>query len=102
MNQKGKNHNVLTTGAHREEKDGKGRCDLLQPKALLRIAKRLEVGAKKYGDKDWEKGIPCSMLIDSALRHLLQYMGKENNEDHLAGCVTNLLQLMEQEENEIT
>lgn len=97
MNKKDNIHNKLPTGAHREIKDGKGRCDLLPPKALLRIAKRLEYGSKKYGDRDWDKGIPSNMLIDSAMRHLLQYMARENNEDHLAACVTNLLQLLEQE-----
>lgn len=88
----------LDSGSHREDKSNKGRCDLLQPKALLRIAQRLELGAKKYGDRDWDKGIDKNMLIDSAMRHLLQYMSSMYDEDHIASCVTNLLQLMEQEE----
>ena len=90
----------LENGVHRENKEGKGRCDLLQSKALLRISKRLELGAKKYSDRDWNKGkgIPENMLLDSAMRHLLQYMSIEETEDHLAACVTNLLQLMEQQE----
>ncbi len=91
---------VLETGAHRENKEGKGRYDLLSPNAIKRIAKRLEYGAKKYGDKDWEKGIPNNMLIDSSLRHIFQYLNNENDEDHLASAVTNLMQVMEQEEKQ--
>jgi hypothetical protein len=93
-----KNISLLETGAHREEKEGKGRCDLLQPRALLRISKRLELGAKKYSANDWKVGIPFSMLLDSSIRHLLQYMSKENDENHLDAAITNLLQLLEQEE----
>ena len=36
---------------------GKGRCDLLPPNALLRLARHFENGSKKYGDRNWEKGI---------------------------------------------
>jgi len=89
---------TLKTGAHREDKEGKGRCDLLQPRALLKISKRLEQGSKKYGDRDWDKGIPQNLLLDSAFRHLLQYMAGENKEDHLSSCITNLLQMLEQQE----
>jgi len=97
MSKDEKHHNKLKSGAHRESKNGKGRFDLLSPNAIKRVAQRLEYGAKKYGDKDWEKGIPENMLIDSSLRHIFQYLNKENDEDHLASAVTNLLQLMEQE-----
>lgn len=92
-------HLKFKTGAHRENKDGKGRYDLLSPKALHRIAKRLEYGANKYGAKDWDKGLPVNLLIDSSLRHIFQYLNKENDEDHLASAVTNLMQIMHQEKN---
>lgn len=91
----------LKSGSHREDKKGKGRCDLLPAKALLRVSKRLEVGARKYEANDWDAGIPKEMLIDSALRHLLQYMSDMKDEDHLSASVTNLLKLMEQEEDEM-
>ena len=92
-------HLKLESGAHREVKDGKGRYDLLPPKAIHRVALRLEFGAKKYGDRDWDKGLPKQNLIDSCLRHIFQGMNNQNNEDHFAAAVTHLLQLMEQEEN---
>lgn len=93
-----KNHKQYATGAHREEKDGKGRFDLLSPRAIKRVALRLEYGARKYGDKDWDNGLPINTLLDSALRHIFQYMEDKNNEDHLAASVTNLMQAIEVEE----
>ena len=88
---------TLPTGTHREDKDGKGRFDLLPSHAIKRVAQRLEMGAKKYGDNDWKNGIPSEMLLDSALRHIFQYKEGKLDEDHLAAAVTNLLQIMEQE-----
>lgn len=91
-------NNILKTGAHREDKNGKGKFNLLPPRAIKEIANRLEIGSKKYGDKDWSKGIPFSMLLDSALRHQFQYLAGKNDENHLSAAITNLLQMLEQEE----
>lgn len=88
----------FATGTHRELKNGKGRFDLLPPRAIVRVAKRLEYGAQKYGDRDWDKGLPYSKTIDSALRHIFQFMRGENNEDHLAAAATQILSLMDTEE----
>jgi len=87
----------LKTNSHREDKNGKGRFDLLPSKAIKRVAQRLEIGSLKYGDRDWDKGIPSEMLLDSALRHIFQYKDGRVDEDHLAAAVTNLLQMMQQE-----
>jgi len=88
----------FSTGSHRENKEGKGRMDLLPSRALIQIAKRLELGAKKYSAKDWDKGIPQSLLLDSTLRHLLQYMSEQKDENHLVASATNILKMIEQEE----
>ena len=89
----------LDSGSHREEKNGKGRMDLLPSRALIEVSKQLERGSLKYGAKDWLKGgIPQSNLLDSTIRHLLQYMSKQNDEDHLVASATNILQMIEQEE----
>ncbi|HUS51203.1 MAG TPA: dATP/dGTP diphosphohydrolase domain-containing protein, partial [Candidatus Paceibacterota bacterium] len=57
------------TGSRRDTRDGKGRYDLLPVRAIKRLAKHYENGAKKYGDRNWEKGQPLSRYLDSALRH---------------------------------
>ena len=86
------------TGAVRDMHEGKGRCDLLPPLALLRLARHFESGAKKYGDRNWEKGIPCSSFLDSAQRHLLKYSAGYTDEDHLVAAIWNLACLAETEE----
>ena len=86
------------TGAVRDMHQGKGRCDLLPAAALLRLAKLYEEGAKKYGDRNWEKGIPVSSFIDSGMRHLLKYMDGHADEDHLCAAAWNLLGAMWTEE----
>lgn len=79
------------SGAVRDMQTGKGRCDLLPAAALLRLAKHFEKGALKYGDRNWEKGIPLWSFIDSAMRHLLKYMDGQTDEDHLCAAAWNLL-----------
>jgi hypothetical protein len=84
----------FATGSVRDTREGKGRFDLVPPTALLRIAKHYEAGAKKYGDRNWEKGQPISRFYDSAFRHMLRYWAGDADEDHLAACVWNLTAIM--------
>jgi hypothetical protein len=79
------------TGAVRDVRSGKGRYDLMSFLALHRIAGVYERGAAKYDDRNWEQGIPISRNIDSALRHVSQYMLGEDDEDHLAQAAWNLI-----------
>lgn len=50
--------------------DGKPRYDLIHPKALNGLVKVLTAGAKKYADRNWEKGMKWSKVISSLKRHL--------------------------------
>ena len=86
------------TGAVRDRREGKGRFDLISPYALRRLALVYEKGARKYADRNWEKGIPASRCLDSALRHLNQYMAGWKDEDHLAQCAFNVFAIMHFEE----
>jgi hypothetical protein len=81
-----------------EDKTGKGRFDLLPPRAITRLAVRFEEGAKKYSDRDWEKGIQFSSLTSSALRHMFKYLKGDKDEDHLIAVAWNILAIAEQEE----
>ncbi len=78
------------TGAVRDTQGGKGRFDLITPFMLERLAKWYELGATKYGDRNWEKGIPFSRFLDSAQRHINKYRQGHRDEDHLAAAVWNL------------
>lgn len=89
---------LYLTGAVRDRQYGKGRCDLLPAAALLRLSKHYEAGAIKYTDRNWEKGIPISDMIDSGLRHILKYLDGWDDEDHLAAAAWNILGAMWMEE----
>lgn len=92
------NRHEFETGAVRDMQEGKGRCDLLPPLAILRLARHFEEGAKKYGERNWEKGIPINSFIDSSLRHILKYMAGEDDEDHLVAAAWNLMCALETED----
>lgn len=78
------------TGAVRCRTDGEGRYDLLSPHAIHRLALVFEEGAKKYSDRNWERGIPEGDLIDHALRHIFQHMMGDTSEDHIGHAFWNL------------
>ena len=87
----------FATGAVRDQQVGKGRFDLLPPRALLRLAKHFEKGAAKYGDRNWEQGMPMSRYVDSALRHAFAFLRGQKDEDHLVAAAWNLLAALETE-----
>lgn len=84
--------------AEREPADGKGRYDLITPFGIRRLAIWCELGAKKYADRNWEKGMPFSRYIDAAKRHLDKYIMGMTDEDHLAAAAWNILSIMHHEE----
>lgn len=86
------------SGAQRERAEGKGRYDLISPRAMHRLAIVMEKGAKKYAARNWEKGMPLSNYMDSALRHLNQYLSGMRNEDHLGHAMFNIMALIHTEE----
>lgn len=58
---------------------------------FLEVSKHFEEGAKKYGEHNWQKGIPCHCYIDSAVRHLLKWIRNDNDEPHDRAFVWNIL-----------
>lgn len=121
----------FATGAVRDIREGKGRCDLMpldvvanylsnetirlisefqrtsdiewlylvlgsleytEPYTVtLEVAKHFEEGAKKYGEWNWQKGIPVKCYIDSAVRHYLKWLRGDNDEPHDRAFVWNIL-----------
>lgn len=86
------------TGAVRDMHEGKGRFDLLPMCVIKRLARHYENGCVKYGERNWEKGIPAHSFADSAFRHLVNYLDGEKNEDHLIAAIWNLCGLAWTEE----
>lgn len=58
---------------------------------LLEVAKHFEAGAKKYGENNWQKGLPPSCYVDSAVRHYLKFRRGDNDEPHDRAFVWNLI-----------
>ena len=58
---------------------------------ILEVAKHFEEGAKKYGDYNWQKGIPVHCYIDSAVRHYLKWLRGDDDEPHDRSFVWNVL-----------
>lgn len=87
----GKGREKYKSGMVRDIRVQKGRFDLLSPFVLIRLAKIYERGSYKYSERNWEKGCPFSRFLDSAFRHLVQYIaGINDGEDHIGASIWNL------------
>lgn len=58
---------------------------------FLEVSKHFEEGAKKYGERNWEKGIPTHCYIDSAVRHYLKWLRGDKDEPHHRAFCWNIL-----------
>ncbi len=58
---------------------------------LLDVSKHYEDGAKKYDERNWEKGQPLHVYIDSGVRHYLKFKAGLTDEPHLRAFVWNIL-----------
>jgi len=89
------------SGMQRDTQDGKPRFDLLYPlgipygdQFLTRVAELLARGAEKYTERNWEHAegeVELARFKASALRHLMQWLCGETDEDHMAAVVFNLM-----------
>lgn len=90
------------SGMVRDTQEGKARFDLLLPEGIpysmqfiTRLGALMERGAKKYGERNWEKAdsdAEFERARASALRHMIQWAAGETDEDHAAAVVFNLLE----------
>lgn len=58
---------------------------------FLEVAIHFEEGAKKYGENNWQKGIPVHCYIDSAIRHYLKFLRGDTDEPHDRAFCWNLM-----------
>lgn len=61
------------------------------PNTFLEVSRQFEDGAKKYGDSNWQKGIPTHCYIDSATRHYLKHLRGDMDEPHDRAFIWNIL-----------
>lgn len=89
------------SGMVRDTEAGKPRFDLTlaaelpyEEQMLTRLARLMERGAGKYGERNWEKARGETELArakGSALRHLMQWLCGEGDEDHAAAVMFNIM-----------
>lgn len=88
-------------GFVRDMGDMKGRMDLLPWRAIRRVSIHCEEGAKKYGERNIDKGAPQWSLYSSGLRHWSKVIeadadDPEDMETHMTAAVWNGLWALEQ------
>jgi hypothetical protein len=81
----------FSTGAVRSSDAEATRYDLISPIGLEAVARTCAEGAAKYGDWNWEAGMPASDLLNHALRHIYKYLAGDRSEDHLPHAAWGLL-----------
>lgn len=59
--------------------------------AMLEVSKQYEDGCQKYGDRNWENGIPLHCYIDSGVRHYLKFLREDKDEPHDRAFIWNML-----------
>lgn len=81
----------FATGAVRSADAEDVRFDLIPSYGLEAVARTCHEGASKYGDRNWEKGMAASGLLNHAWRHLNLFSRGDKSEPHLAHAAWNIL-----------
>jgi len=76
FNQTADNFDLKAGGVKKD--DGKNRYDLIAPEYLEALATILTLGAKKYEDRNWEKGMRYGRVFSALQRHLWAWHRGEN------------------------
>lgn len=58
---------------------------------LLEVSMHFEEGAEKYGENNWQKGLPVKCYINSAVRHYLKWLRGDTDERHDRAFCWNIL-----------
>ena len=58
---------------------------------ILEVSIHFSEGCKKYGENNWQKGLPINCYIDSGVRHYLKWRRGDDDERHDRAFVWNLL-----------
>ena len=86
------------TGAVRSDTVEAFRYDLVSPIGLREVARTCAEGAAKYGDWNWEKGMPVHDLLNHAIAHIYQFLSGDRNEPHLGHAAWNVLAAIHSQE----
>lgn len=77
-------HRFQEDGDHHHLYDALLTCNVFRniPTMLLEVSKHFEEGAEKYGENNWQKGLPVKCYINSAVRHYLKWLRGDKDEPH--------------------
>jgi hypothetical protein len=78
--------------------DEKPRFDLIPPEAITELAKLMTMGAKKYDDRNWEKGMRWGRTFAALNRHLWKFwngqeIDPETGVHHMVAVIWNAVAL---------
>jgi len=79
------------TGAVRSTDCDHVRYDLISPIGMAALARTYAEGAEKFGEFNWENGMPVTDLLNHAIAHLFKFLGGDRSEDHLGHAAWNVL-----------
>lgn len=79
------------TGAVRSDTVEQYRYDLVSPIGLREVARTCAEGAERYGDWNWEKGMPVHDLLNHAIAHIYEFLSGDRSEPHLPHAAWNVL-----------
>ena len=80
----------FASGAVRSADRATVRYDLISPIGLAAWAAACAEGAQKYGDYNWERGMPTAELLNHAVAHIYAYLSGDRSEDHLGHALWNV------------
>lgn len=93
-------YRLFETGAKRDSNRNKPFIHNLKGYTRQRFGYHMTKGANKYGDSNWELGMPSDQYLESVDRHLAAYMEGNRDEDHLAAIIFGIQGCMINEKNE--
>jgi hypothetical protein len=79
--------------------EGKVRLDLIPAEWVIALGSVLTIGAKKYADRNWEKGMKWSKCLGPLLRHVFKWVAgedydQESGRHHMEHVAWNALALV--------
>lgn len=96
----------MSDSSGRKDDAGKLRYDLIPPYALEALTYVYTIGAKKYDDHNWLKGMKWSRVTAALMRHLEAWRAgeindKEDGQHHLASVAWCAFALMVYEKEQL-
>jgi hypothetical protein len=84
-----KKYRLFSTGSKRDGNYNKPFIHNFKGYTRIRFGYHMTKGSFRYGDNNWEKGIPSECYLESLDRHLAMYLVGDRTEDHLSAIIFN-------------